>query len=216
MSVLIATPCYGGMVTEGYLHSYSTLKAHLHQANVEHDFFSLANDSLITRARNTCTATFLNETEFEQLFFIDADIEFSSEDVAAILNLSASTSEVAVGVYRMKQAGSRYAAWVNGELINDLDQFDRPIEVDYAGTGFMCIPRVALEALREAGLAPLHEEGKVGKSWRFFHADVVGEGEDAFYCSEDYWFCQQWRNIGGKVLMDPSVRLTHWGTKAYG
>lgn len=216
MSVLICTPCYGGMVTEPYLRSYSTLEAHLHQANVPHALLTLGNESLVTRARNTCAATFLRETNFERLFFIDADIEFTSEDFAKVLNLCAATNEVTVGVYRMKTPDSVYAAWVNGKLVDDLDQFTEPMEVDYAGTGFMCIPRTAFKKFRDAHPEIEHEEGKVGTSWDFFQAKVVGIGKDAFYCSEDYSFCREHRRLGGKVIMDPSVRLTHWGTAAYG
>ena len=33
--------------------------------------------------------------------------------------------------------------------------------------------------------------------------------------SEDYAFCQRWRDIGGKVYMDPSIPMAHIGTHAF-
>jgi len=48
----------------------------------------------------------------------------------------------------MKKPDSMFAAWVGGELVTDIDQFDGPIKVDYAGTGFMMIHRSVFEKMR--------------------------------------------------------------------
>ena len=68
------------------------------------------------------------KTDFERLMFIDADIEFTPDHVGMLLEMD---QPISVGVYRMKKPGSKYAAWRNGELVDDLDQFKRPITVDY-------------------------------------------------------------------------------------
>jgi hypothetical protein len=95
-------------------------------------------------------ATFL-ATKHTHLFWLDADIEFEPADVAALWNLDA---DVAVGVYAMKKREAQwFAAWKDGKLVKDLDQFKGPIDVDYAGTGFMLIKRqVRLETLKAARL----------------------------------------------------------------
>ena len=33
--------------------------------------------------------------------------------------------------------------------------------------------------------------------------------------SEDYAFCQRWRDLGGKVFLDASIAMAHIGTKAF-
>jgi hypothetical protein len=38
---------------------------------------------------------------------------------------------------------------------------------------------------------------------------------EGHYLSEDWMFCERWRNIGGKVYMDVSLVLSHTGTEDY-
>lgn len=216
MSILIATPCYGGQVTEHYLSSMIKLTQAFHMARVEWDLMTLRNESLITRARNTCVARFLQAPEYKDyshLMFIDADIQFTPDDVARLWNLQAENDwlDVCAGCYRIKKPDSQYALWVDGALVTDLDQFDGPVEVDYAGTGFMLIRRIAFERLIDLHPEIEHEEGQVKKSWAIFDTGVV----DNVYLSEDYWFCKQWRAAGGKILADPKVRLKHVGQFVY-
>jgi hypothetical protein len=35
------------------------------------------------------------------------------------------------------------------------------------------------------------------------------------YLSEDYTFCKRWRDMGGKVWLDKSIRLDHIGRKMF-
>ena len=63
-----------------------------------------------------------------------------------------------------------------------------------------------------------YTEGQVGRCWEFFNTPI-SEGdtwEDRFMYSEDYYFSQRWRDAGGEVIMDPSIKLIHHGSKAYG
>lgn len=141
MSVLFVTPCYGGQVLEAHFRSCQNLKEELTRQGIKHDWLTGRNESLVHRARNEMTATFM-KTDHERMMFIDADIEFTPDDVAKLWNLDA---DVAVGVYPMKKRDECwYAAWVDGKLIKNLGQFKGPIEVDFAGTGFMMIKRSAL------------------------------------------------------------------------
>ena len=158
---------------------------------------------------------------FQKLMFIDADIEFTPEDVAKLWNMN---EDVAVGIYAMKKPGEDwYACWKDGELVKDLDRFDGPTEVDYAGTGFMMIDRKVLQKFKEAFPEREHDEGgqpggnrpdQPGKSFAWFDPRV--DGEKSLYLSEDYAFCQDWRSLGGKIMCDPTVRLKHWGRYGYG
>ena len=200
---------YGGQCTEGFWRSSMQLAEELTANAFPYTWFSLTNESLITRGRNICAAEFLN-SDFSHMMFIDADIEFTPDDVG---KLWAMQEEFAVGVYPMKKPGARYAAWHADELITDLDQFDGPICVDYAGTGFMLLSRYVFEKL--AADSPdivRYEEGQVGEISAFFQDPIDG----GIHLSEDYFFCQQWRIYGGgNIWMDPTVRLKHIGTYTY-
>lgn len=206
-SILFCTPCYGGMVHAAHFQSCMNLTNALTETGLEHDWLIGTNESLITRARNEMTATFL-ESDHSHMMWLDADIEFSPDDVAKVWNLDA---DIGVGVYAMKKPGEDwYAAWKDGVLIKDLAQFDGPISVDYAGTGFMLIKRAVLERLASISR---HYESKDGKRVPEIYKTPVHDG---IFESEDYHFCRIAREDGYKVIMDPTVKLKHWGQWAYG
>ena len=210
MSLLISTPCYGGMCTTEYLQSCLYLKESLTQQGLKHDFLITTNESLVTRARNACVAKFL-QTDYERLMFIDADISFHPDDVAKLWNLDV---DVAVGAYRMKRPGTSVTAWVkegNLDLVK-VATLKEPTPVEYAGTGFMMIKRKVFETLKSE--KNYHEEGSLGDCWAFFDTGVIDDGQGPFYCSEDYWFCREWRKHG-KILLDPSITLGHVGRQVY-
>ena len=205
MSILFCTPAYGGQVFAPHMKSCLALASELSEQGVDFDWLIRWNESLVHRARMGMTKAFL-DTDYKYMMWLDADIEFTPDDVASLWNLDA---DIAVGVYRMKSDDSMYAAWVDGKLVNDLDQFEEPIEVDYAGTGFMLIKRQVIEKLSKK--VPKFENEC--KDIPLLYDTPLRHGT---LLSEDYYFCELARDSGFRVVMDPSVRLTHWGIKGYG
>lgn len=204
MSILFCTPCYGGQVFAPHFKSCMDLKDALNATGLEHDWLIRWNESLVHRARMGMTRDFL-DTDHTHMMWLDADIDFTPEDVAKLWNMDA---DIAVGVYRMKKKDSGYSAWVGGELIDDLSAFEEPIEVDYAGTGFMLIKREVIETLSKKVPHYENEKPKIPA----LYMTPIAEG---VLLSEDYFFCQLARDNGYKVMMDPSVKLGHWGLWRY-
>ena len=97
--LFIATPCYGGQVTEPYLRSMVRLILLMNRFNVKFTMSTLANESLITRGRNTLVSFFMENKDATHLMFIDADIEFNPEDV---LRMLAYDKPIIVGAYPKK------------------------------------------------------------------------------------------------------------------
>jgi len=188
-------------------HSCIALTEFLTSNSVSFDFLFRWNESLIQRARNGMAHAFLNETEYDNMVFIDADIDFSIDDFVRLDNLVLDGAGVGVGVYRMKTPDSKYAAWVNGELVTDLN-WGKPQDVDYAGTGFMMIPRQTFENLKGSTETYRNEDENMHG---FFMTPVT----DGVLESEDYFFCRKVREAGMRVIMDPAIRLTHWGSFGY-
>lgn len=198
---------YGGMCTSAYFQSALNTKEVLTTCRFKHDFLITTNESLIQRARNTSVATFL-KTEYERLLFIDADIEFDVDDIQKLWNLD---EDVAVAAYSMKRPDKPLSAWENGKLV-EIEGREEPFEVDYAGTGFMMIKRHVFEKMQKEYPDLDHEEGNVGKCHAWFDCPI----RDGIQMSEDYSFCRKWRDMGGKIIMDPTIRLGHWGSYRYG
>lgn len=206
-SVLFCTPCYGAMVQAAHFRSCLKLKETLTQVGLAHDWLVQWNESLVHRGRMEMIAAFLR-TSHSHLFWIDADIEFTPQDVAHVWNMQA---DVGVGIYCMKKRHKQwFAVWKDGELVEDLDRFGaEPVEVDYAGTGFMCIRREVIEKL--AAAAPTFE-GRYGP----VPAIMMTPIHNGVLESEDYHFCRIAREAGFRVMAHPQVRLPHWGQYAFG
>lgn len=230
-----------------HVRSCIELKEVLTAQGVDHNWALGSNESLVHRGRMEMMQRALDETNYQYLMWLDADIQFTPDDVGKLWQLVTDPGEnveIAVGVYPMKKPNqSWYAAWVNGELVKDLSQFDQPMKVDYAGTGFMLISRAALEGVRRylqrrydtaktlresLGRLPPNE-AKVAdemlEAMSFEYEKDDGKKITAYFMtpihnggleSEDYNFCRIAKEAGFDVWMDPSVKLVHWGQWAYG
>ena len=175
--LFIATPCYGGQVSEPYLRSLVRLILLMNRFNVEFTLSTLANESLITRGRNTLTSFFMENEKATHMFFIDADIEFNPEDV---LRMLAYDKPVITGAYPKKALNwdsilnaarspnlNETAETIEGHSSNYVTNFDYPkdengqpipnvqiqnnlIKLLDAGTGFMMIKKEVIQKMFDA------------------------------------------------------------------
>ena len=97
--VYIATPCFGGLVSQHYMQSVISLIQYAGQAGFDAMLALLGHDSLITRSRNTLVTQFLNTPAATHLLFIDADISFDPKQVHEML---AFDQDFVAGIYPLK------------------------------------------------------------------------------------------------------------------
>lgn len=97
--ILIGTPCYGGMLHEGYMHSMIATILALPQFNIEVSLKTITNESLVTRARNHIADSFLENKTFTHLLFIDSDISFSYKQIVRMVQFN---KELVIGSYPHK------------------------------------------------------------------------------------------------------------------
>lgn len=237
VNIFIATPCYGGQISEAYMRGLLDVTMLLQLKKVPYYIFTIANESLITRARNATVAHFLGKKEYTHLLFIDADIEFTPLEFFSLL---AARKEVAGGCYPGKsinwnkvyeQIGKgcpkaeieakslnymvnyHMVQTEQGQALNIENDF---IEVNNLATGFLMIQRSVFEKLVEVrpqdkyvnDISGYDNEYTKGNFYLFF--DTVCD-ENGRYLSEDYAFCTKWREAGGKIWMDMYSKLTHTG-----
>ena len=107
--VHIAMPCYGGMLTESTFMSFIKWANTARQLNIDWTLETMVNESLISRARNTLTAKFLDMPEATHLFFVDADIGWEPWHLLVLLNRNV---DVIGGLYPMKTMPIKWV--VNG------------------------------------------------------------------------------------------------------
>ena len=219
----IATPCYGGQLNEPYFRSCIKLMTFFNQHQIPLAFVTIANQSLVTRARNVLVAYFL-QSEYDYLMFIDADIEFQVED---LLKMYHHDKDVIVGAYpkkgvnwqRIKENmqmqnnnevqftdkeiaayGSDYA--VNFKFLNKESKQVRVdngcIQLHDAGTGFMLIKRdVILKMIKAYPDLKYNNDVQLSgpDMGDNFYAlfDTMIDPMDKRYLSEDYTFCRRWQ-----------------------
>lgn len=202
MSIFFGTPMYGAKCFGQFHKSAIQTAIELTKVGMPFTWSTPWNESLIPRARNNIVAEFL-KTDFETLFFIDGDIEFSVEDVSKLWNMN---KDVSCGAYRHKVDSSKLEVWKDGRLKN-IENSKDPMKVDFAGTGFILIKRKILEDMCTDDL----EYEEKGVKYALFDTMI----DDGTYLSEDYTFCKRFRDSGGEIWCDPTIKLTHWGLKGF-
>ena len=209
--VHICMPCYGGMLTESTFMSYIKWSNAARQLGLDWTMETMTNESLISRARNTLTSKFLHNKESTHLMFIDADIGWEPWHLLVMLDRNV---DIIGGLYPMKSLPVKWC--VNGfegaeEGPNGLQ------EVTKTGTGFMLIKRDVFEKMNaHPAVKPfLNDIGlpaELNPYMKTYFDTAVRENR---YYSEDWTFCENWRDLGGKVWVDKRVLLKHTGTYVF-
>lgn len=205
--ILLATPCSSNQFCGDYVRSIAQMPIAMHNAGIKLDIAIETRTSDIARARNMLARQFL-DGPYTHLLFVDADQGWRPEDV--IRMVSHGLPLVAGAVPKKDESARGEAAYVgNFEATGD----DKPylIKATHAGTGFMLIRRDVFETMTALGVVPSYNS-------------PTGENEEAYFLhgvrgrdlvSEDYAFCEHYRETGGAVWIDTLCELTHVGQKRF-
>lgn len=164
-----------------------------------------AGNCHVDDARNSLVREFL-KTDCTDLVFIDADVGFRCQDLLRLVSVD---RDVIAGVYPKKEDAESFPVLpIPGEIWADEDGL---VEVEGVPTGFLRIRRHVLETLSEAA------EGFIGQAgdpvpYKVIFERVVSGGQRR---SGDYAFCWKWRQLGGKIHVDPEMRFSHTGSKSW-
>jgi len=228
-TVVIATPCFGGLLTQAYMLSVMRLMVAVGD-QIDLRLMLLGNDALITRARATLVAKFLDNPDASHLMFIDSDIGFDPEQFARLFRQD---KDFTAAMYPIKeidwerlaerQARGESASTAGLNFVGTLCQGgDLRIEdgfatARYAGTGFLLVKRRVIEwmarAHPELKFRTIHalDQNAPGTDNRYALFEPMIDSETGEYLSEDYAFCRRWRDLGGEIWLDLKSRLTHVG-----
>jgi hypothetical protein len=209
--VHFAMPCYGGQLTEQTFMSYIKWANMARQLGIDWTVETMTNESLISRARNTLTAKFLATEGSTHLMFVDADIGWEPWHLLVLLDAQ---KDVIGGLYPMKSMPIKWC--VNG-IPGQENVEGNLIEVSKTGTGFMLIKREVFERLNgHPATKPFANDigldASLNQYMKTYFDTAVREGR---YYSEDWTFCENWRDLGGQVWVDKRVLLRHTGTYVF-
>jgi hypothetical protein len=234
--IVVATPCFGGVVTQSYMLSVIRLTNYAKSAGFGVSLSMVGYDALISRARSTLVAAFLDDPAATHLLFVDADISFEPQQVERLLKCDKDFAgalyplksidwdlipqRCVEGGENMRQAALSYVGTFCPEAERrQLGDFATGI---YVGGGFQLIRRLALErmiaAYPETHFNSVHalpmsgsRRDAVPSANLFALFDCIIDPETGVYLSEDYSFCLRWRKIGGEIWIDAASKLTHAG-----
>lgn len=173
---------------------------------------NVVGSSNLPRARNELVAGFM-ASDYTDLLFIDDDMGW---EPSAVFRLLASEQPLigGVGCKKVMLPDTAPDKWCLRTLPGGRfhqDEFGA-IEVEAVGTGFVKITREVFAELAAAhpdwkrrGWPNMPEQAQA-HYYRFFRFD---DGPDEF--GEDIGFCRDWRALGGRVFVDPEIKLTHVG-----
>jgi len=234
VNLVIATPCFGGQVSVLYAASLVRLQK-LVRTYSRFNFKVLFKDgdALITRARASLVAQFLDDPDATHLLFIDADIGFEPDQV---LRLIACGAEMCAAIYPIKridwdkvrntiETGRPNPAAAALKYVFEVDDPDAVtakagfVKVRYAGTGFLMIRRQALERMcahyPQLKYQRDHSIDAATASDNRFALFECMIAEDGTYLSEDFAFCKRWTAMGGEIWADLNSKLSHVGPMTF-
>lgn len=215
-SLILATPCYGGMIHLIYMQSLLALQSACEARRLPLQSDLGGGEALISRARAGMMARFL-ASDATHLLFADADVGFTPDDVFRLLDAG---RDVVGGFYPKKRVDT--GALSRGDPLSAATTLEaRPLPDGYGeglhrvaalGTGFLLVSRAAAQRMTEgyahlrAGLGDV-AGSQVKDAVMVFDSFI--EPETGRYLSDYEAFCRRWRDLGGEVWADAAVRVSH-------
>ena len=207
--VFLATPCYGAPASEYVAALFESVSA-LASADIDAALEIYVGHCHVDDSRNRLVRDFL-ETDCTDLVFLDADVGWRAADLVRLLG---HMRDIVGGTYPLKKDEEDYP-------LRLLEAAGAPVCYDEAGlveveslpTGFLRMRRPVLETMDSH--APHFEDKDHQPGQRMvpiiFERGLMG----GVRRSGDYQYCAKWRDMGGKLYLDPACAFTHVGEKVW-
>lgn len=208
MRVMVAIPAYTGTIHLGTMRSLWTDLLALQARGDSFEVHDECGNALIADARALIVAQFL-ASKADSLVFIDSDVCW---EAGALLRLIDYPVDMVSGIYPQRKDPINYCVkWLDKpELQADENGL---LEVAGVPAGFMKLSRKQLEAMVEQypDTEFYVETAPDKKAWALFADYRIGKHK----MGEDYAFCRRWTDMGGKVWIDPEIKMGHVGNKTF-
>jgi hypothetical protein len=227
VSLYIGIPCYGGQMHAGCTNSLLNLVQLCLKNQIDYTFELIYNQSMITIARNTIASHFM-QSQFTHLLFIDADIQFDAQDIIQMIHAD---KDIIGGIYStkyidwdkivkcvkdnkpvdsLKYNTSDIAAYFFDGIDQESININEPFQVKYIATGMMLIKKHVLQKMKESYAIRTYNYHNEEHD-AYFDCDI----KDNMYMTEDYYFCDRWSQLGGKIYAALWTKTIHYGNTAY-
>lgn len=209
-NIWLAIPAYTGQVHLGTMSSIIAELPLLGERGYKLSILDETGNSMIAHARDLVCAKFL-AGEGTDLVFIDSDVTW---EPGSLLRLLEHPVDIVAGSYPQRRDPlAFFVKWIEEQENLVADPATGLLEVEGVPAGFL---RITRDALTKMVLAfPQKRFADRYAPSGFAHAlfDNIHEGD--LYFGEDYSFCRRWRELGGKVWLDPELKMGHIGFKTF-
>ena len=199
MKVFVAIPVFDGKLP---FELVKCLLAEQAIADRDGDGFHvevLPGCSHVAMGRNQLAHAFL-KSYADKLVFLDSDMTF---EPGALLKLAEKPVDFVGGSYVYKYPNGPYQVeFLKGDLWADENGL---LEVASLPTGFLALSRNVFAELKKA-----HPDRHYSHYGIDYHCYFQFPFDGKCIYGEDFFFCKEWRETGGKILLDPELKLTHW------
>jgi hypothetical protein len=209
----LALPTYDSKLNGPCLHSLLKSLPALVDAGYGYDVYVLGGNCHVDDARNACVREFLL-TDCTDLVFIDSDVGWQPDALVSIIGYD---RDLVAGVYPKKSEEEDYPVHVypDSDLVSDELGL---VSVMGAPTGFMKLSRSMIEQMVASKSSKQHfgtnpDDPNKDVPYTVLFERTFNQG---YRLSGDYAFCFKWREMGGKVLVNPNWYFVHEGQKEYG
>lgn len=205
---MIAMPAYTGVVHMGTMRSLFTDLIALIKRGDTFTFIDDIGNALIADSRGIIATRFL-ESDADMLIFIDSDVAWEE---GALLRLIDAPVDLVAGIYPYRRDPIEYPVHYLDKPELWADPETGLLEVKSVATGFTKFSRNCLEMMvKEYPEKHIYSSDRTKTFYPLFEHIF----EDGYKWGEDYSFCIRWRKIGGKVWIDPEMKMGHIGNKIF-
>lgn len=214
--IVIAVPAYDGKLCVGTSRS------------ILHDVMAMVNggdimqvaeevgNADISNCRAMIVAKFLAIEGATHLVMVDSDVAWEGGGLAKLINAG---EDFVAGLYPQRLGeGNRYHCQL---LKSDSHSCNHKglLEVAAVPAGFMCLTRgmlVRMTTHYDHMRFSFKSHTPHGYAWDLFDGYWTQDADGMKHkMGEDYAFCHRWRDMGGKIWVDPSIHMGHIGTKMW-
>jgi hypothetical protein len=227
-SFFIATPCDDGHKLCFWESVRRFERAYyLGQLDTPHRFeiFTMQGDSLVPRARNNIAHLFRQGTNYDALFPLDSDLDFTPQDILRMADVFAQRDlDFLAGRYAIKQPEHR---WCENGLPGKVPDADGLLEISAAPGGIHIISRRCIDAMVAASDTWTHwpikytDDQHQDERWNLYFNGVVKDTEWfpdrplGRYLSEDWGISYLARKLGFTIWCDTRTIALHRGEIFY-
>jgi hypothetical protein len=149
---------------------------------------------------------------FDELVWIDADIQFAADAVARLRDCDL---PIVGGLCARQGTGDLAVELEPGAAAVSRGEARALVDVRYLGTGFLCTQRIVYEDIQRTFSLPPCNTRFGAAVVPYFLPMVIPAGASHWYLGEDYAFCERARQSGHRVVVDPAIQLGRIGRSVY-